>query len=44
MHCKHDKCHCHGEEVLQDGYCSANCRRGEMNDEGKCACGHPDCQ
>lgn len=41
--CKHEACHCTGKEVQPDGHCSESCRRGEM-ENGRCACGHPDCR
>lgn len=44
MHCKHDKCHCHGSDVQQDGYCSETCRSGTTNAAGNCDCGHSDCK
>lgn len=43
MKCKHDECHCSGNDVQQNGYCSDSCRQGEMKD-GKCGCGHPACK
>jgi len=44
MHCKHEKCQCHGEHVQQDGYCSDTCRQGKTSSNGACECGHPDCR
>jgi hypothetical protein len=43
MHCKHEQCHCQGNEVQQDGYCSERCRSGETSSNGKCDCGHASC-
>ena len=43
MKCKHDACHCKGNEAKQDGFCSDSCREGKMNG-AKCACGHADCR
>lgn len=41
--CKHDACHCTGEEVQNSGYCSQACQTGAMEND-PCACGHPDCK
>ena len=41
--CKHDKCHCEGSDVRQDGYCSDACSQGQVSGSG-CACGHPPCK
>jgi signal transduction histidine kinase len=41
--CAHDPCHCQGNEVQADGYCSPSCREGKA-ENGRCACGHPDCR
>jgi hypothetical protein len=41
--CAHDACHCQGNEVQADGYCSPSCREGKT-ENGRCACGHPDCR
>ena len=41
--CRHEHCHCTGEEIRPDGYCSDSCRDSRM-EGGKCACGHPDCR
>lgn len=41
--CEHEPCHCRGDEVGADGYCSQNCREEKM-EAAKCACGHADCQ
>ena len=41
--CAHSACHCKGDHVGEDGYCSQNCRDQKM-EGGKCSCGHPDCQ
>lgn len=41
--CKHDACHCTGEEVQNSGYCSQACQTGAMEND-RCACGHPDCK
>jgi hypothetical protein len=41
--CKHDACHCSGNELGADGYCSGACREQKM-ENGKCACGHPECR
>lgn len=43
QNCKHEACRCHGAEVRSDGYCSDSCREGRM-ENGRCACGHPDCR
>ena len=40
--CKHQACHCTGEEIRADGFCDDSCKEGRM-ENGKCACGHPDC-
>jgi hypothetical protein len=40
--CKHDACHCEGNDVQADGYCSDSCRNERM-EGGNCACGHPEC-
>lgn len=42
MKCKHGACHCSGNDVKADGYCSDACKQGKMS-AGKCGCGHPDC-
>jgi len=41
--CKHEECHCAGNELQADGYCSDSCRNERM-ESGRCACGHPDCR
>jgi hypothetical protein len=41
--CQHQQCHCTGNEIRSDGYCSDACRDGKSED-GKCACGHPACR
>jgi len=41
--CKHDACRCKSDELQSDVHCSDACRNGQM-ENGRCACGHPDCQ
>jgi hypothetical protein len=41
--CKHDPCRCTGDEIQSDGHCSDSCRNERM-ENGRCACGHADCQ
>ena len=41
--CRHEECHCTGDDVRSDGFCSDSCKQGRM-EGGKCACGHPDCR
>jgi hypothetical protein len=41
--CAHDACHCTGDDVLPNGYCSESCQTGRM-ENGRCGCGHPPCK
>ena len=44
MKCGHELCHCKGNDVKEDGYCSTECREGRTGGDQRCACGHADCK
>jgi hypothetical protein len=39
--CEHQACGCKIDADRR--YCSDDCRGGEKDEHGKCACGHSDC-
>jgi hypothetical protein len=41
--CAHDACHCTGNDIQDNGYCSDSCKAGQM-ENGACLCGHPACK
>jgi len=46
MICAYVKCECAagaGPEIGKRQYCSAYCVDAELEGEGRCGCGHPEC-